>query len=151
MPGSAVKATNMDGEPLGKPIGAARLKLALKAVDREQLEELRTKQNKSQLAEHFDVEVHDIEGVEAYYKLPPIKLAQLRSLPKSVDVDALAERIWCSIELKVVQMQESKAEELAKTIMIFNDIDNQANRLWVKLRPLVQQEIKDVMKESLGG
>ena len=88
-----------NGNPMKYEISTFRLSLALRAIDETELRRLHPLHGRDELAHHFNVQNHDIQGVEEYYGLPSRAGRVASKDAKRIDV--LAERLWQIMEPRV--------------------------------------------------
>lgn len=102
------------GVKLKQPVSKNYASLLTRIVSKEALEKIyNTNMSHVDMAEAFDINVSQLAFLIEYYDMPERKKA---SPTKSIDVDALAERIWMAIEPRIQKMIDDNIEEVTRPI-----------------------------------
>ena len=99
MPNKQGRPKDQNGNPMKYEISVFRLSLALRAIPEDELRRLHPLHGRDELAHHFNVQNHDIQGVEEYYGLPT-RLGRVAS-KDATRIEVLAERLWQIMEPRV--------------------------------------------------
>lgn len=120
------KAISINGNVIPE-IGKARLSLVIRLVPEEEFRLLTKTESIPQLAKRFDLSNHDIQGLIHYYEIDYHR--KNGGQPNSIKIDVIAERVY--------ELVEERME---------HTIDAQANRLWLKIEPLIDKKFEEWLR-----
>lgn len=107
----------INGKQMPKSVLVAemRLKLLNRAVDLEAFKgSYFTHKTYEELAVDFDITISDVSALVAWHELSRSRPVVTRNSRRSIDVDALAERLYLYMEPKIAAMVDARVEAALK-------------------------------------